>query len=90
MTHDVCMFVKSLSVNESSLNTYVKVAKVYCSFIHLGGGFPGGSAGESAHNAGDLGLIAGLGRSPGGGRGDPLQYSCLENESPWTEVSGGL
>ena len=43
-------------------------------------GFPGGSDGkESACNAGDLGLITGLGRSPGGGHGNPLQYSCLEN-----------
>ena len=43
-------------------------------------GFPGGSAGkESACNAGDLGLIPGLGRSPGGGKGSPLQYSGLEN-----------
>ena len=30
-------------------------------------------------NAGDMGLIPGLGRSPGGGHGNPLQYSCLEN-----------
>jgi len=43
-------------------------------------GFPSGSAGkESAHNAGDLGLIPGLGRSPGEGKGYPLQYSDLEN-----------
>ena len=34
---------------------------------------------ESACNAGDLGLISGLGRSPGTGHGNPLQYSCLEN-----------
>ena len=41
-------------------------------------GFPGGSDGkESACNAGDLGLIPWLGRSPG--EGTPLQYSCLEN-----------
>ena len=33
----------------------------------------------SACNAGDLGSIPGLGRSPGDGNGDPLQYSCLEN-----------
>ena len=56
-------------------------------------GFPGGSDGkESACNAGDLGLIPGLGRSPGGGHGNPLQYSSLENPhgqsspvgySPW-------
>ena len=34
---------------------------------------------ESAYNAGDLGLIPRLGRSPGKGNGNPLQYSCLEN-----------
>ena len=43
-------------------------------------GFPGGSDGkESACKAGDPGLIAGSGRSPGEGNGYPLQYSCLEN-----------
>ena len=43
-------------------------------------GFPYGSAGkESACNAGDLDLIPGLGRSPGEGKGYPLQYSGLEN-----------
>ena len=43
-------------------------------------GFPGGSAGkESACNAGDLGLIPRLGRSPGEGNGYPLQYSGLES-----------
>ena len=34
---------------------------------------------KSACNAGDLSSIPGLGRSPGGGNGNPLQYSCLEN-----------
>ena len=53
----------------------------------------GGSAGkESAYNSGDLDSISGLGRSSGGGHGNPLQYSCLENphrqkslkgHSPW-------
>ena len=56
-------------------------------------GFPGSSdSKESACNEGDLGLIPVLGRSPGGGHGSPLQYSCLENPhelrslvgySPW-------
>ena len=42
--------------------------------------FPIGSDGKaSVYNAGDLGSIPGLGRSPGGGNGNPLQYSCLEN-----------
>ena len=43
-------------------------------------GFPGGSNGkESACNAGDLGSIPGLGKYPGKGNGNPLQYSCLDN-----------
>ena len=43
-------------------------------------GFPGESDGkESACNAGDLGSIPRLGRSPGEGKGNPLQYSCLKN-----------
>ena len=43
-------------------------------------GFPGDSAGKgSAFNVGGLGSIPGLGRSPGGGYGNPLQYSCLGN-----------
>ena len=56
-------------------------------------GFSGGLDGkESTCNAGDPDLIPGLGRSPGEGNGNPLQYSCLENPhrqrklvgcSPW-------
>ena len=47
-------------------------------------GFPGGSNGKaSAHGAGDLGSIPGLGRSPGEGNGNPLQYFCLENSMDW-------
>ena len=42
--------------------------------------FPGGSDGKaSVYNAGDPGSIPGLGRSPGKGNGNPLQYYCLEN-----------
>ena len=42
--------------------------------------FTGGSDGkESVYNVGDLGSIPGLGRSPGEGNGNPLQYYCLEN-----------
>ena len=56
-------------------------------------GFPRSSAGkESACNEGDLGLIPGLGRSPGEGNGSPLQYSCLENPPDrgawWAMVHG--
>ena len=57
-------------------------------------GFPGGSAGkESACNAGDLGSIPGLGRSSGGGNGNPPQYSRLENPidrgARWATVQKG-
>ena len=42
--------------------------------------FPGGSDGKvSVYNAGDLGSVPGLGRSPGEGNDNPLQYYCLEN-----------
>ena len=55
--------------------------------------FRGGSDGkESACNAGDLGLIPGLGRSPGEGDNYPLQYFCLENSMDrgvwWVTVHG--
>ena len=52
-------------------------------------GFPGGSDGkESACNAGDLDSIPGLERSPGGGQGNPLQYSCLENPHGQRSLAG--
>ena len=52
-------------------------------------GFPGGLAGkESACNAGDPGSISRLGRSPGEGHGNPLQYSCLENSHGWRSLEG--
>ena len=52
-------------------------------------GFPGGSdSKEHACNAGDLGLIPGLGRSPGGGHGYPHQYSCLENPHGQRSLAG--
>ena len=42
--------------------------------------FPGGSDSKTpAYNVGDPDSISGSGRSPGGGDGNPLQYSCLEN-----------
>ena len=55
----------------------------------------GSSSKESACNAGDtgdMGLIPGSGRSPGGGHGNPLQYSCWENSMDrgawWTMIHG--
>ena len=73
------------------INTLLWSVCVYVCFAP--GAFPGGSVvKKSAHNSGDLGLIPGLGRSPGEGNGNLLQYSCLENSkgqrslvgySPW-------
>ena len=56
------------------------------------GGHLGSDGTESACNVGDLGLIPGLGRSPGEGNGNPLQYSCLVNSMDrgacWATVHG--
>ena len=52
-------------------------------------GFPGGSdSKESSCNAADLGSIPELGRSPGEGHGNPLQYSCLENPHGERSMAG--
>ena len=52
-------------------------------------GFRGDSDGkESACATGDLGSIPGLGRSSGGGHGNPLQYSCLENPHGQRSLAG--
>ena len=56
-------------------------------------GFPGGSVVKNLPaSVGDAGSIPELGRSPGRGHGNPLQYSCLENPMSrgawWTEVHG--
>ena len=64
----------------------LQLGKPYCNYIQeylmplWRSGFPGGSEDKvSACNAGDPGLIPGLGISHGEGNGNPLQYSCLEN-----------
>ena len=71
----------------------VLVAFVATVFFLEKKGFPGGSEVKaSACNAGDLGSIPGLGRSPGEGNDNPLQYSCLENPMDrgawWATVHG--
>ena len=61
---------------------------ILCLLLHLLLSFPGGSDGKaSACNVGDPGSIPVLGRSPGEGNGNPLQYSCLKNSM---EESGRL
>ena len=57
--------------------------------MYLNMGFPSGSEGkESACNAGDLGSVPGSGRSLGGGHGNPLQYSILENPHRQKSLAG--
>ena len=65
---------------------------MYTTMASYSGGFPGGSVvkklPDSAGNPRDANSTPWFGRSPGGGQGNPLQYSCLE--IPWTEEPGGL
>ena len=75
----------------------VMLSKAHLTYMYTHQGFPGGSDGkEFACTLGDLDLIPGLGRSPGGGHGNALQYSCVENPhgqrslagySPWGHMS---
>ena len=74
---------------------YNKLIQFYI-HIYSFSGFPGGTSVKNppadAGNAGDVGLISGSGRSPGGGNGNPLKYSCLENPigrgAWWATVHG--
>ena len=60
-----------------------------CGELKLPMGFPGAQDGEeSTCSEGDLGSIPGLGRSSGGGHGNPLQYSCLENPHEQRSLAG--
>ena len=85
------LYIYIFSFGLFSIIGYYKIFNIVpCAYI---GGFPGGSEVKvSACNAGDLGLIPGLGRSPGEGNGSPLQYSCLENPMDggawWATVHG--
>ena len=65
----------------------VHLGIIFFVFILVKWGFPGGLAVKKppanvGYNAGDKGLIPGLGRSPGGGNGNPLQYSFLKKKNP--------
>ena len=73
------VFVCSLmSTNYTDLKKETWILFLYLIRINLG--FPGGSGVKNPPaNAGESGLIPGWGRPPGGGNGNPLQYSCLKN-----------
>ena len=62
------------------------MVKLLCKIVS---GFPSGSVVKNMPaNAGDLGLFPGWGRSPGGGHGNPLQYSCLGNPHGQRSLAG--
>ena len=66
-----------------------EVVKSVLNSISLTLGFPGGSVVKnSPASAGDMSSIPGLGRSPGEGNGNPLQYSCLENAMDRRTLAG--
>ena len=68
------------TLSKSHLNFLQKLRNNLQIHMDMQGGFPGGSEVKASDsNAGDPGLIPGLGRSPGEGNGNPLHYSCLES-----------
>ena len=78
---------------KSSSLSWSFTMEMFCTHPRIVLGFPGGSeVNASACNVGDLGLIPGLGISPGEGNGNLLQYSCLENPMDgrawWATVHG--
>jgi len=84
--------VKLSSVNWKIISRYTRIRVV--TVFTSGWGFPGGSEVKaSAYNAGDPYSIPGLGRSPGEGNGNPLQYSCLDNpmdRGAWWAIVRGV
>ena len=79
-----------LTTGEQEATACRRLASIY---LNLARGFLGGSDGkESAPSAGDLGSVPGLGRSPGKGHGNPLQFSGLETPMDrgawWATVHG--
>ena len=79
-------------LGKSYLSICIHATNNYCALTSCLG-FPGGSEVKaSACNTGDLGSVPGLGRSPGEGNGNPLQYSCLKNpmdgEAWWATIHG--
>ena len=74
---------RSPNSKNSKYTIYLNVHRILFNSQYLG--FPGDSTGkESTCNVGDFGSIPGLGRSPGEGKGYPLQYSCLDNSTDFT------
>ena len=82
------MFICTVLQSESVTHTHI-LTHSFLDSIPIQQGFPYGSAGkESTCNVGDLGLTPGLGRSPGEGKGYPLQYYGLDNSNMDYTVHG--
>ena len=83
--------IKKKKINHLRVMESYLIVVLICVFLVPNEGFPGGSVVKNPPaNTKHLGSIPGLGRSPGGGNGNPLQYSCLGNGqrslvgySPW-------
>ena len=71
--------VLTVTFNLWSFESCIPEVQICCQ-VAVNVGFPGGSVVKNPHvNAGDPGSVPGLGRSPGEGNGNPLQYYCLKN-----------
>ena len=96
--NEQCLIIEENNKRGKTRDLFKKIGNIYGAFCPKAGtikekncralvdseGFSGGSDDkESTRSAGNLGSIPGLGRSPGGGHGNPLQY--FPGESPWTE-----
>ena len=92
--HEGSIFRKFIRVQSRGLNfgtvffILYNSSKRYLGFLGCASGKEPKNMPANAGDRKDVGLIRGSGRSPGGGHGNPLQYSCLEN--PWTEEPGRL
>ena len=64
------MFARTVHSRDGFANPCVTLLSVFAEWL---------TGKESTCNAGDMGSIPGLGKFPGGGNANPLQYSCLEN-----------
>ena len=74
------IFTDTVTKAQKCFKTHSRSASIVTKLVELFSGFPDDSVGkESAFNTGDPSLIPGLGRSPGEGKGYPLQYSGLKN-----------
>ena len=76
---------------------WTNTKKVFIDYLYTLLGFPGGALVKNPSvnegDTGDMGLIPGLGRSPGVGKGNPFQYSCLEdcmNRGAWQAIVHGV